>query len=273
MTSSHTLLFSVSNPVFSQQDADNIDCIGGINGVDYFEAAFQETDRTNHLTVTIYMKYNVQPCELIDLKDDACIYLKSSESVKADSLTLVAEKPVTDSQKLARIAKIIAMASDWCQDQENGITEGSICISAMKDIRRLLGGQPAEPVNEISVDLNNFDIYGNNKDKNSKKSISLTPARITDVFDHATQLTLVMRHQLQYISDQNIINVMMELNESLVVADVIPENWHGEDESCHQCGEPFTINENGIANHVDDNEGIDHDADSNHTPYSVTNKT
>ena len=39
---------------------------------------------------------------------------------------------------LNKIKQIVHMAEDWCEDQENGITDGEVCISAMKDIRRII---------------------------------------------------------------------------------------------------------------------------------------
>lgn len=42
-----------------------------------------------------------------------------------------------------------------------------------------------------------------------------------------------------------------------------------EDEYCHVCGESFVFDVVGIAHHVDDEGGIDHDADADHVPYSL----
>lgn len=41
-------------------------------------------------------------------------------------------------KKLKKLEGIVEITNDWCEDQENGLTDGSICISAMKDIRRHL---------------------------------------------------------------------------------------------------------------------------------------
>ena len=41
-------------------------------------------------------------------------------------------------ENLDRIKRVIEMAEDWCTDQANGLTDGEICISALKDIRRIL---------------------------------------------------------------------------------------------------------------------------------------
>lgn len=42
------------------------------------------------------------------------------------------------SYKLDQIQSVVDLAERWCDDQENDMTDGSICISAMKDIRRIL---------------------------------------------------------------------------------------------------------------------------------------
>lgn len=43
------------------------------------------------------------------------------------------------------------------------------------------------------------------------------------------------------------------------------------DEWCHECGAQFAINEDGTAQHVsaETPDGIDHDADADHVPYSL----
>jgi hypothetical protein len=41
-------------------------------------------------------------------------------------------------KKIEKVNSVVNLANDWCEDQENEITDGSICISAMKDIRRTL---------------------------------------------------------------------------------------------------------------------------------------
>lgn len=38
---------------------------------------------------------------------------------------------------------------------------------------------------------------------------------------------------------------------------------------CHQCGEPYEIDNNGVANHVDADGNIDYDADADHVPYEL----
>ncbi len=42
-----------------------------------------------------------------------------------------------------------------------------------------------------------------------------------------------------------------------------------ETQDCHVCGEPFRIDNDGIANHVDEDGDIDYDADADHVPYSL----
>lgn len=41
------------------------------------------------------------------------------------------------SDKLNNIQKVINMSEKWSEDQSNGLTEGQVCISALKDIRRI----------------------------------------------------------------------------------------------------------------------------------------
>lgn len=43
-----------------------------------------------------------------------------------------------EADKLERIRLVFKMVEDLCLDQSNGLTDGEICISAMKDIRRIL---------------------------------------------------------------------------------------------------------------------------------------
>lgn len=38
---------------------------------------------------------------------------------------------------LNSVVTIVDIAESWSEDQINGMTDGSICISAMKDIRRI----------------------------------------------------------------------------------------------------------------------------------------
>jgi hypothetical protein len=40
--------------------------------------------------------------------------------------------------KIEKVKSIVKLTTDWCEDQENKMTDGSICISAMKDVRRTL---------------------------------------------------------------------------------------------------------------------------------------
>jgi hypothetical protein len=41
-------------------------------------------------------------------------------------------------KQLDQMRFVVDLAGRWCEDQENGMTDGTICISAMKDIRRIL---------------------------------------------------------------------------------------------------------------------------------------
>lgn len=45
---------------------------------------------------------------------------------------------MVDDTKIESIKYIIKLAEEWCKDQSNGMTDGTICISAMKDIRRIV---------------------------------------------------------------------------------------------------------------------------------------
>lgn len=48
------------------------------------------------------------------------------------------QKEIKEVEKLKRIRKVVKMAEEWSKDQNNNLTESSICISALKDIRRIL---------------------------------------------------------------------------------------------------------------------------------------
>lgn len=41
-------------------------------------------------------------------------------------------------RKLFKIETILKLAESWSKDQENGLTDSSICVSAMKDIKRVI---------------------------------------------------------------------------------------------------------------------------------------
>lgn len=47
--------------------------------------------------------------------------------------------------------------------------------------------------------------------------------------------------------------------------------WDEPTHFCHECGQEFSIDEAGVANHVDPSSptGIDHDADEDHVPYEL----
>lgn len=53
-----------------------------------------------------------------------------------ESLDKILEHVKEVDTKLDKIRNTIKLAEDWCKDQSNELTDGSICISAMKDIRR-----------------------------------------------------------------------------------------------------------------------------------------
>ena len=38
--------------------------------------------------------------------------------------------------KLQKVQAACTIAEDWCKDQSNGMPDSTICISAMRDIRR-----------------------------------------------------------------------------------------------------------------------------------------
>lgn len=41
-------------------------------------------------------------------------------------------------EKINKIEGAVKRANDWASDQENGLTDSQICISAMKDVRRII---------------------------------------------------------------------------------------------------------------------------------------
>lgn len=46
------------------------------------------------------------------------------------------EKELND--KFKKIKSLIEFTEKWCKYQSNGMTDGQICISAMKDLRRII---------------------------------------------------------------------------------------------------------------------------------------
>lgn len=38
---------------------------------------------------------------------------------------------------------------------------------------------------------------------------------------------------------------------------------------CHQCGQDFEIDEEGVATHVNENGDVDYDTDADHVPYKL----
>ena len=53
----------------------------------------------------------------------------------------IVELKSDDSTTLDKIREIVKLTEDWCEDQEIGITPAHVCLSAMKDIRRILKGE------------------------------------------------------------------------------------------------------------------------------------
>jgi len=44
---------------------------------------------------------------------------------------------------------------------------------------------------------------------------------------------------------------------------------HDDGDICHQCGQPFRIDDAGVANHLDGDGDVDHEADADHVPYKL----
>ena len=42
-----------------------------------------------------------------------------------------------------------------------------------------------------------------------------------------------------------------------------------DEKECHECGQSFKVDDNDIANHVDEDGEIDHDADADHVPFAL----
>ena len=57
--------------------------------------------------------------------------------------------------------------------------------------------------------------------------------------------------------------------DGLDVEEAVQEAGADAAQSCDRCGRAFRVDERGIANHVADDGGIDHDADSDHVPYAA----
>jgi hypothetical protein len=64
--------------------------------------------------------------------------------------------------------------------------------------------------------------------------------------------------------------VAISLDNALDDIDSAIRTLEGED-FCHECGQEFTIDDEGVANHVDPSkpDGIDHDADADHVPFAL----
>ena len=50
----------------------------------------------------------------------------------------IVELKSEDALLLDKIKGVVALCEDWCGDQGIGLTESQVCMSAMKDIRRML---------------------------------------------------------------------------------------------------------------------------------------
>jgi len=55
-----------------------------------------------------------------------------------DASAPVKEAWDTIKNRLQKMESAVSLAEDWANDQRNWLTDGEICISALKDIRRLL---------------------------------------------------------------------------------------------------------------------------------------
>jgi len=45
---------------------------------------------------------------------------------------------MNDKEKIKYIKTVIERTEKWCKDQTNNLTDGEICISALKDIKRII---------------------------------------------------------------------------------------------------------------------------------------
>lgn len=74
----------------------------------------------------------------------------------------------------------------------------------------------------INVTLNTFDAAGNQVDTDN---MDLTQAQISDIVDHAAQLTIVMRDMAQKKAGiESFDHVYAELEEALTTAGVVAES-------------------------------------------------
>jgi hypothetical protein len=102
----------------------------------------------------------------------------------------------------------------------------------------------------------------------NKQWVSMSQKQLENTIAQSAELVTLMRQNLHHIEDPKVVELMMTLNASLVVADVIKENWDREF-FCHVCECDATINEDGVANHILMDGSIDHNADAEHTPYEL----
>lgn len=74
----------------------------------------------------------------------------------------------------------------------------------------------------INVTLNTFDAAGNQVDTDN---MDLTQAQISDIVDHAAQLTIVMRDMAQKKAGiESFDHVYAELEEALTTAGIVAES-------------------------------------------------
>lgn len=66
-------------------------------------------------------------------------YGKKWRNCSGDNLIFFLASELEEAQtKLAKVKATIKLADEWSADQSNGITTGSVCIAALKDIRRIV---------------------------------------------------------------------------------------------------------------------------------------
>jgi hypothetical protein len=76
----------------------------------------------------------------------------------------------------------------------------------------------------ITINLNHFDTEGNQVDSST---MDMSVAQAEDIIDHAAQLMIVIRDMARGACGIDAFDqVLSELEESLVVADVIAEDEH-----------------------------------------------
>lgn len=77
-----------------------------------------------------------------DEKNESCDISAGMFGQEMSQVMLGLAQDQAELSKLSSLNKklkgIVELAGEWCADQENGMTDGEVCISALKDIRRLL---------------------------------------------------------------------------------------------------------------------------------------